>query len=214
MDRATYLTVKKDISLVPLVQGEESLLNFISIIPVNSQKFSQVNQKLAADFIKFITSEEGQVIIRDFKKDEYGEALFFPNSVEWKALQKPAAPAAPAVPAPSSGVSTAPAKAPVLSAVEVTSKGDVSLTFDEDIAIPGAAVMADACSQFTVKVGGTASAVSSIESTNTAGKIKLVMSKKVTAGQVVTISYTKNANSDVQIKAKDGGILDNFSDKQ
>ena len=214
MDRATYLTVKKDISLVPLVQGEESLLNFISIIPVNPQKFSQVNQKLAMDFIKFITSEEGQIIIRDFKKDEYGEPLFFPNSEEWNALQKPAAPATPAVPAPASGVSTAPAKAPVLSAVEVTSKGDVSLTFDKDITVPASAAMADACSQFTVKVGGTSSAASSIESTNTAGKIKLVMSKKVTAGQVVTISYTKNANSDAQIKAKDGGILDNFADKQ
>lgn len=210
MDRATYLTVKKDISLVPLVQGEESLLNFISIIPVNSQKFSQVNQKLAADFIKFITSEEGQVIIRDFKKNEYGEPLFFPNSEEWKALPKPATPAAPT---PSSGVSTTPAKAPVLSAIEVTSKGDVSLTLDKDIAIPAAAVMADACSQFTVKVGGTASSVSSIESTNTAGKIKLVMSKKIAAGQVVTIAYTKNANSDVQLKAKDGGVLDNFADR-
>lgn len=71
--------------------------------------------------------------------------------------------------------------------------------------------MADACSQFTVTVGGSASPVSSIESTNTAGKIKLVMGNKVAAGQVVTIAYTKNTKSDVQIKAKDGGVLDNFS---
>lgn len=88
MDRATYLTLKKEILLVPLVEGEESLLNFISIIPVNPQKFSQVNQTMAAEFIKFITSEEGQIIIRDFKKDEYGESLFFPNSEEWNKRQK------------------------------------------------------------------------------------------------------------------------------
>ena len=71
--------------------------------------------------------------------------------------------------------------------------------------------MADACAQFTVKVDGSASPVSSIESTNTTGKIKLVMSKKVAAGQMVTIAYTKNANKDAQIKAKDGGVLDSFA---
>ncbi len=88
MDRATYLILKKDITLVPLVQGEESLLNFISIIPVNSQKFTEVNKALTMDFCKFVTSEEGQIIIRDFKKSEYGESLFFPNSEEWKKLAK------------------------------------------------------------------------------------------------------------------------------
>lgn len=83
MDRATYLILKNEISLVPLVQGEESLLNFISIIPVNFEKFPEVNKTLAADFCKFITSEEAQIIIRDFKQSVYGEPLFFPNSDEW-----------------------------------------------------------------------------------------------------------------------------------
>lgn len=83
IDRATYLSLKNDISIIPLVEGEEALLNFISVIPVNSEKFPQVNASLAADFIKFITSEEGQIIIRDFKKDLYGEPMFFPNSEEW-----------------------------------------------------------------------------------------------------------------------------------
>lgn len=84
IDRATYLSLKNDISIIPLVEGEESLLNFISVIPVNSEKFPQVNASLATDFIKFMTSEEGQIIIRDFKKDFYGEPMFFPNSEEWK----------------------------------------------------------------------------------------------------------------------------------
>lgn len=88
MDRATYLILKNEISLVTLVQGEDSLLNFISIIPVNPEKFTQVNKSLAMDFCNYITSEEAQIIIRDFKKSEYGEPLFFPNSNAWKQLAK------------------------------------------------------------------------------------------------------------------------------
>lgn len=88
IDRATYLALKKDITIVPLVEGDESLLNFISVIPVNSEKFPQVNYSLAMDLIKSMTSEEGQIIIRDFKKDVYGEPMFFPNSVEWNNLTK------------------------------------------------------------------------------------------------------------------------------
>ena len=88
MDRATYLSLKKDIALIPLVEGEESLLNFISVIPINPEKFSGINHTWAMDFINFITSEEGQIIIRDFKKDIYGEPMFFPNSETWKSLSK------------------------------------------------------------------------------------------------------------------------------
>lgn len=88
IDRATYLSLKKEITLVPLVEGEEILLNFISVIPINPERFPQVNHKLAMDFINFMTSEEGQIIIRDFKQDVYGEPLFFPNSNEWKKLNK------------------------------------------------------------------------------------------------------------------------------
>lgn len=88
IDRATYLSLKKEITLIPLVEGDESLLNFISVIPVNPERFSQVNHGLAMDFINYMTSEEGQIIIRDFKQDVYGEPLFFPNSNEWKKLGK------------------------------------------------------------------------------------------------------------------------------
>lgn len=85
IDRATYLALKNDISIVPLVEGEEDMLNFISIIPINPDKFHQVNAKLAQDFIEFVTSDEGQIIIRDFKKAIYGEPMFFPNSENWRA---------------------------------------------------------------------------------------------------------------------------------
>jgi tungstate transport system substrate-binding protein len=35
-------------------------------------------------FVKWLTApDKGQLIIRDFGKDKYGSALFFPNSKEW-----------------------------------------------------------------------------------------------------------------------------------
>jgi len=88
IDRATFLTLQKQIKLVVLVEKDEALLNFISLIPVNPQKFPNVNQKDTMTFVKWLTSpEKGQKIIRDFGKDKYGSPLFFPNSKEWRQLQ-------------------------------------------------------------------------------------------------------------------------------
>ena len=38
IDRATFLSSRKDISLVVLVEGDEALLNYISVIPVNPKR--------------------------------------------------------------------------------------------------------------------------------------------------------------------------------
>jgi tungstate transport system substrate-binding protein len=88
IDRATFLTIKNEIKLVVLVEKDEALLNFISLIPVNPKKFARVNYADTMIFVRWLTSpEKGQKIIRDFGKDKYGSPLFFPNSKEWKGLQ-------------------------------------------------------------------------------------------------------------------------------
>jgi tungstate transport system substrate-binding protein len=88
IDRATQITMQKEIQLDILVEKDEDLLNFISLIPVNSKKFPRVNYEDAMTFTKWLTSpEKGQKIIRDFGKDQYGSPLFFPNSREWQASQ-------------------------------------------------------------------------------------------------------------------------------
>jgi len=88
MDRATYLSLQKEIKLAVLVEGDEALLNFISLIPVNPQKFPRVNVADTMKFIKWLTSpEKGQKIIADFGKDKYGSPLFFANSKEWRQKQ-------------------------------------------------------------------------------------------------------------------------------
>jgi tungstate transport system substrate-binding protein len=89
IDRATFLALKNQIKIVILVEGDEALLNFISLIPVNPKKFPRVNNTDTVIFVKWLTStEKGQKIIRDFGKDRYGAPLFFPNSLEWQKTQK------------------------------------------------------------------------------------------------------------------------------
>lgn len=86
MDRATYITLKNDLKLQVLVEKDEAMLNYISLIPVNPAKFPAVRNSEALQFVEWVTSEEGQRIIRDFGKDKYGEPLFFPNSPAGKNL--------------------------------------------------------------------------------------------------------------------------------
>ena len=89
IDRATYLSLEGQIKLAILVEGDEALLNFISLIPVNKGKCPKVNTKDTRTFVKWLTSpKKGQLIIRDFGKDKYGSPLFFPNSVELQKAQK------------------------------------------------------------------------------------------------------------------------------
>jgi tungstate transport system substrate-binding protein len=85
IDRATYLSLKDQIKLTILVEGDQDLLNFISLIPVNPTKFPKVNARDAKAFIDWLTApDKGQRIIRDFGKDRYGSALLFPNSEAWR----------------------------------------------------------------------------------------------------------------------------------
>ncbi|UFS70968.1 substrate-binding domain-containing protein [Geomonas sp. RF6] len=86
MDRATYLSLKDSIKLTVLVEKDEALLNYMSVIPVNQQKFPSVNEKDAAAFVEWLTDpDKGQRIIAEFGRGKYGQPLFYPNSVQWQA---------------------------------------------------------------------------------------------------------------------------------
>ena len=80
MDRATYLTMKKEIALAPLVEGDAVLLNYIAVIAVNPAKFPKVNASGAKAFSDWLVCPEAQNIIKTFGVDVYGEPLFFPNA--------------------------------------------------------------------------------------------------------------------------------------
>jgi tungstate transport system substrate-binding protein len=85
IDRASYLSIRKEISLQILVEGDETLLNRISLIPVNPQKFAGVNHEDVARFVSWLTDPaKGQKIVAEFGREKFGAALFFPDSREWK----------------------------------------------------------------------------------------------------------------------------------
>ncbi len=85
IDRATYLSIRNQIGIGILVENDEAMLNFMSLIPVNQTKFPKVNRAGAMQFVQWLTApEKGQAIIRDFGKDKYGAPLFFPNSDAWR----------------------------------------------------------------------------------------------------------------------------------
>ncbi|MBQ9881823.1 MAG: substrate-binding domain-containing protein, partial [Synergistes sp.] len=83
MDRATFLTKKSGLKIVPLVEGDPILLNLIAAIEVSPKRFPNVNNADVVKFVDWLCADEAQTIIKDFKVSEYGEPLFFPNSDEW-----------------------------------------------------------------------------------------------------------------------------------
>ncbi len=89
IDRATVLSLKKELKIEVLVENDDILLNYISLIPVNPFKIKKVNKDDAMKFVKWLTSpEKGQKIIKNFGIDKYGSPMFFPNSKEWKQANK------------------------------------------------------------------------------------------------------------------------------
>jgi tungstate transport system substrate-binding protein len=84
MDRATYLTLKKEIALRVLVEKDPDLLNFIAVIEMNPAKFPKANAAGAKAFVEWLVSDEAQQLIKSFGVTQYGESLFFPNSEEWR----------------------------------------------------------------------------------------------------------------------------------
>lgn len=81
-DEAAYLAFCRQgkINLKVWVAEGEELFNNYSVIAVNPDKHAHVNYKGAQKFIEFMTSREGQAIIREFGVKEYGKALFIPDA--------------------------------------------------------------------------------------------------------------------------------------
>jgi tungstate transport system substrate-binding protein len=79
-DIGTYLKYEKDglVSSVALVEQAENLLNVYTAVAVNNTLHPRVNLAGATTFMKFLISPEGQELIQQFGKAEYGRSLFVP----------------------------------------------------------------------------------------------------------------------------------------
>ena len=77
-DRATYIAYRARTGLEIVVEGDEKMFNPYGIIAVNPQKHPAANYKGAMQLVDWITSDEGQKMIADFKVD--GQQIFFPSA--------------------------------------------------------------------------------------------------------------------------------------
>ena len=89
-DRGTYLSMKDKINLVVLAEGDLILYNPYGVIAVNPSKFPEKSgeYELAMLYIGYLTSPEGQKIIREYGKEEFGQPLFFPDAIPEDVLSE------------------------------------------------------------------------------------------------------------------------------
>jgi tungstate transport system substrate-binding protein len=81
-DRATWLAFTGKIALPILVGRDPVLLNVYHVMPVNPARFPNVPINTAGGkaFADFMVAADTQMVIGEFGKDKYGEALFVPDA--------------------------------------------------------------------------------------------------------------------------------------
>jgi tungstate transport system substrate-binding protein len=79
-DRGTFLSQRRQLDLIILVEGDRLLRNNYAVIVVNPQKHAHVKHQAAERFAEFLLSQAAQDAIAQFGRAEYGEQLFFPNA--------------------------------------------------------------------------------------------------------------------------------------
>jgi tungstate transport system substrate-binding protein len=86
IDRASYLGVRDRVHLQILVEGDEVLLNHISLIPVSPARFPRVHHQEALAFVAWLTAaDKGQKLIATFGQERFGAPLFTPEARPFKA---------------------------------------------------------------------------------------------------------------------------------
>jgi tungstate transport system substrate-binding protein len=79
-DRGTWLSMKDKLPGLKIVsEGDPFLFNPYGVIAVNPEKWPKANYLAAMQYIAWLTSAEGQRIIRDYKLG--GQQLFYPDAV-------------------------------------------------------------------------------------------------------------------------------------
>lgn len=77
-DRATWLAFGNKQAHTILVQGDPALFNQYGIVPVNPNACPNVKAKLAAEFVNWMRSQDGQSAISAYRIN--GVQVFFPNA--------------------------------------------------------------------------------------------------------------------------------------
>ncbi|MBI2198618.1 MAG: substrate-binding domain-containing protein [Candidatus Rokubacteria bacterium] len=84
-DRATWLALRKRISLPILVEKDRPLLNLYSVLEVAPASGPRVNAAEGKVFADFMLSSEAQAAIKVFGEAQYGQPLFVPAAGKTEA---------------------------------------------------------------------------------------------------------------------------------
>lgn len=76
-DRPTYLSLKRDIDLLILCEGDPLLSNHYSLILVNPDRFSKINARGAKEFSNYLLSNDAKNNVENFGKEKFGGQIFF-----------------------------------------------------------------------------------------------------------------------------------------
>jgi tungstate transport system substrate-binding protein len=79
-DRGTYLSLRRRLSLVILSEGDTRLRNVYHVYAVNPGRHPRAKHTEARRFIDFLVSPSIQQAIADFRRQEFGQSLFFPDA--------------------------------------------------------------------------------------------------------------------------------------
>jgi tungstate transport system substrate-binding protein len=77
-DMSTFMAYQGNLTLVPLIEGGDDLLNVYVAMAVNPEEHPNVNCNLANEFINYLVSDEGQDLIADYGTEKFGQPLFSP----------------------------------------------------------------------------------------------------------------------------------------
>jgi tungstate transport system substrate-binding protein len=80
-DKATFLVYGEQAGLEILVEGGDELVERYVVMEVNPAAFPDVNSAGAQAFSEFVTGLEAQGLLEGFGVEEYGEQLFYPDSL-------------------------------------------------------------------------------------------------------------------------------------
>ena len=92
-DRGTYLVLHESLTDLAIMVGGDSiaqnadpdLLNPYGVIPANPERHPASNSVLAQQFVDWLTSVEIQQQISTFGTAQFGQPLFYPDSLVWHA---------------------------------------------------------------------------------------------------------------------------------
>lgn len=76
-DRSSWLSMRGNLALVIVSEGDDALLNRYSLILVNPARFPKVNAAGARAFFDFMLSKPAKEIIERFGRDKFGGQMFF-----------------------------------------------------------------------------------------------------------------------------------------